>query len=243
VIASLPMYDRPETRAANDRFWALIREAYGDGPQQLSRDGEGLAHWRDPDLVFSQTCGMPYRLHLQGVVSLVGTPVTTLDDPPGQYHSVLVTRADDPRDRIEAFKTARLAANMDLSQSGWAAPQNMAATHGFAFTDVVWTGAHLASARAVQEGRADIAAIDVVSWTMIRRYDRWSDALKVIDRTPPTPMLPYVTAKPRDAAPLFAATQAAIAALSHEDRSTLCLAGLTRISAADYLAVPSPGLL
>jgi hypothetical protein len=25
VIASLPMYDRPETRAANDRLWQLIR--------------------------------------------------------------------------------------------------------------------------------------------------------------------------------------------------------------------------
>ena len=124
MIASLPMYDRPETAAANDRLWTLIREAFGDGPAQLSRGVEGLAHWRDPALLFSQTCGMPYRLHLHGSVSLFGTPVTTLDDPPGHYHSVLIARADDNRRGLRDFQHATLAANMDISQSGWAAPQH-----------------------------------------------------------------------------------------------------------------------
>ena len=121
-----------------------------------------------------------------------------------------------------------------------ASPVILAADHGFAFTDIHWTGAHLASARAVQDGRADIAAIDALTWTMIRRYDRWSDALNVIGHTPPTPMLPYITARPENAAPLFEATRAAIAALSSDDRETLCLAGLTRIAAEDYLTIPSP---
>lgn len=236
------MYDRPETAAENDRFWALIREAYADGPEHLSRDVEGLAHWRDPDLLLSQTCGMPYRLHLHGQVSLVGTPVTTLDDPPGHYHSVIIARDNDPRDGLVAFKGARLAANMDVSQSGWAAPQNMAADGGFSFTDVLWTGAHQASARAVHDGAADLAAIDVLTWTMIRRYDRWSDALKIVARTPSTPMLPYITAKPAYAAPLFAAIKTAIAALGPAGRDTLCLAGVIRIEAEQYLAVPSPRL-
>ncbi len=240
MIASLPMYDRPETAAAHDRLWSGIRRALGFGPARLRRGAESMDEWRAPELLLSQTCGMPYRHHLHGAVQLVGTPIWTLDDPPGYYHSVLVTRADDPRDTLTAFKGARLAYNMATSQSGWAAPQTEAQGLGFAFTDVLETGGHRASARAVADARADLAAIDAITWQLITRSDPWAAKLRVFGRTRPTPTLPYITAKKQDADALFEAMTTAIDGLSAADRDTLYLRGITRIAAADYLAIPSP---
>ena len=79
MIASLGMYDRAETHAANDRLWAGIcdrlRGAGVAAPQSLTR-GEGAywPAWQSPELIFSQTCGFPFRARLQGRVQLVGTP-------------------------------------------------------------------------------------------------------------------------------------------------------------------------
>lgn len=240
-LASLPMYDRAELRPANDRLWQAIRAALGEGPEHLSRGGGVWDHWLSPDLLLSQTCGYPYRVRLHGKVNLVGTPDHGLDGcPPGHYCSVFVARADDPRASFADFAGARLAYNEALSQSGWAAPQTFARVQGFAFRNLLETGAHALSARAVAEGRADIAALDALSWKMMQRHDSFAAALKEVARTPPTPALPFITARTRDPEPLFAGIARAIAALSPEDRDALSLWGIVRIPAAAYLAVPTP---
>ena len=51
MIASLPMYDRPETAAANDRLWQGVRERLGQGPEHLTRGGDLWAQWQSPDLI------------------------------------------------------------------------------------------------------------------------------------------------------------------------------------------------
>ena len=240
MIASLPMYDRAETRAANDRLWSLIRSRYdGPAPQTLTRTGAPETHWRDPSLVLSQTCGLPYRTALHREVALAGTPVLDLDVPPGHYRSEIVVRADDPREAIAGFAGATLAVNAPDSQSGAAAPMLFAAENGVAFGRAVLTGAHAASARAVAEGRADIAAIDALSWRMLRRWERWTDALRVLARTSPTPALPYIT-RAGDPDALYAALEAAVAALAPDDRDTLGLRGIVRVAPEAYLAVPPP---
>lgn len=241
MIASLPMYDRPETAAANDRLWTGVRAYLGHGPDQLTRDGDLWTQWQSPDLLLSQTCGYPYRARLHGQVTLVGTPVLDLPDcPPGQYYSVFVTRADDSRDNPQDYADARFAYNEALSQSGWAAPQTWAARHGFAFTKPVHTGAHRASARAVAEGRADLASLDALSWQIMRRHDPFTADLRVLARTDPTPALPYITARNRDPQMLYDALSRAIADLDAGDRACLGLTGLILLPAQDYLATPNP---
>jgi len=241
MIAALPMYDRPETAAANDRLWQGMRAGLGYGPETLTRDGDFWDIWQSPDLLIAQTCGYPFRARLHHQVQLVGTPVLALPDtPPGHYHSALVIRADDPREAPQDFATAPFAYNEALSQSGWAAPQNWAAARGFNFSNPLQTGAHRASAMAVSEGRADIAAIDALTWDILRAHDRFTDNLRVLARTDPTPALPYITAQANDPAPLFDALQTAIAGLSQDDRTTLGITGLIRLPATDYLAVPNP---
>jgi len=245
VIASLGMYDRPETAAANDRFWGLIRDnlrATGiPAPECLMRKTPFWETWTAPDLLFSQTCGRPYRLGLHDKVQLIGTPDYGLPGcAPGLYHSVFVVRATDPRTDLAGFATGRLAYNEQMSQSGWAAPQCAAAKQGFQFENLLETGGHAASARAVADGAADIAALDGLTWQLISAYDDFARNLRVLCATDPTPGLPYITGPDFDPVVLFTAVSAAIIGLDPADKQTLRLRGLVVIPKARYLAVPNP---
>lgn len=246
MIAALPMYDRPENRAATDRYWSLIRSALAargiDAPDALRRgDADLMPQWTDPALLLSQTCGFPYRAKLHGHVQLVGTPdFGVVGCPAGHYRSVLIARADDPRDHLAQFDGATLAYNDALSQSGWAAPQNHAAQHGLTLRAGPCTGAHAASLAAVAAGQADLAALDAVTWSLLAEHDPQAKAVKVIAQTDPTPGLPYITAATRDSGAIFDAIAEAIAALDVTERKALRLGGIVRIPAEEYLCVPTP---
>lgn len=242
--ASLPMYDTGSTRAANDRFWALIRARLGHGPDALDRSTDPHTTWEDPALVLSQTCGLPYRRELHGRVTLVGTPDYGLRGcPPGFYRSYVVVRANDERANLTDFADATLARNDRRSQSGWAAMEAHLAETGAGFSFVgrtLDTGAHLRSAHAVADGQADIAALDAMTWLLIKREDPVARRLRVIARTRPTPGLPFISAAGTDPVPLRAAIHGAIAALSQRDRARLHLKGLVEIPESTYLAEPVP---
>lgn len=239
--ASLPMYDFASVRGATDRFWQAIRAALGKGPETLTRDGTVWEAWQHPDLLLSQTCGLPYRARLHGKVALIGTPDYGLPGcGPGEYNSVFVARADDPRGALSDFEGAKFAVNSATSQSGWAGPIMDARSKAVSFGEPVKTGAHAASARAVAERQAEIAALDALSWHFLQQEEAFTQGLKVVDATAPTPGLPYITSLNHDADTLFEAIAQAIADLSDADRTALSLKGIVRIPAEDYLAVPTP---
>ncbi|WP_204113965.1 phosphate/phosphite/phosphonate ABC transporter substrate-binding protein [Shimia biformata] len=241
MIASFGMYDRPETAALNDRLWQLTREALGDGPATLDRETPLWDIWQSPDLLLAQTCGMPYRTRLHGTVTLVATPDHGFDGvPEGHYCSVIVTRRADAGAPLETLQTRRMAVNDALSQSGWAAPVEHFRAAGLTIGETVETGSHRASAKAVAEGRADWAALDLLSWEMMQRFDPFAAQLTELARTAPTPALPFITAQTRDPAPIRDALACAIAALAPDQRDMLGLAGLVVLSADAYLAVPTP---
>lgn len=238
MIAMLGMYDMPHLQDANDALWSAIRAQLGHGPDRLTRDRPFWDIWRDPDLLLSQTCALPFRAKLHPDVQLMGTPDYGVDGcPPGYYRSVLVARRDgtDPRDG-----TPRLAYNEALSQSGWAAPSLYLEEHGIRVAALVETGSHAGSVRAVAEGRADLAGIDAVSWHHLCNCAPEAATLHVLDQTPPTPGLPLITAPGRDAAHLATAIETAISELGPTPRQHLRLNGLTRIDATEYLALPIP---
>ena len=242
MIAALGMYDMPHAAAAYDRLWDSIRTELGTGPQRLSRGGDPWADWQSSDLLLSQTCGLPYRARLFDTVTLVGTPDYGLPDcPPGYYQSYILRRRDDPRTLAELAQSGTLAYNEPLSQSGWAAPVAHLAAMGLAPGATLQTGAHLASAQAVAQGKADYAAIDAVTYLM------WGDAdaddlggLEIVARTEPTPGLPVITSRTRDPKPIARAVTAAIGALSPDDRKILMLNGFVHIPQATYCAIPIP---
>lgn len=245
MIATLSMYDWPGQSAHWDAFWGHVRDALRDrgidAPEDLTRDGSLWDHWENPALILGQTCGMPYRQRLHGKVHLVGTLDHGLPDaPPGYYYSVLVARADTTGESVD-FKYKTLAYNGLDSESGWAAAQNYAARHGFRFTKKLHTGAHRDSARAVAEGRADIAAIDAETWRLVCAYlPDISSNLRIVAATSPTPGLPLITSRKNDPETVLSAVEAALAATETATLEALHIRGVVRIPAEDYLAVPTP---
>lgn len=243
MIAALPMYDRPETAAANSRLWALLRDALRadrlPAPDRLSRPTDLWALWQAPDLVLAQTCGLPFRARLKDRVQLVGTPDYQLPGcAPGYYTSVLVARKSDAGQPLDSFAQRIFAYNDGGSQSGWAAP--VAHAPFLAHAPRIETGSHRASAKAVAEGAADLAALDAQSWRMMQRWDDTAAQLVEITRTAPTPGLPLICANSLPAARIATAARAAIAALSPQHRATLDLQGLADIPMDLYLSVPTP---
>ncbi|GHE00776.1 hypothetical protein U879_14375 [Defluviimonas sp. 20V17] len=245
MIAALPMYDRPENATAHDVLWAATRDALRRrglaAPDALDRAADLWQGWTAPDLVLGQTCGLPFRSRLHDRVTLVATLDYALPDTaPGHYRSLFVTRRDEPGE-IADFADRRFAFNQPDSHSGWAAAQITAAGLGFRFAPALETGDHRASALAVARGRADIAALDWITWRGIARWEaELARDLRVLGASDPAPGLPLIAAPGADTAALFEALQQAVVDLSPGDRDILGLAGVLRIPVADYLAVPTP---
>jgi len=236
------MYDWPEIRTETDRLWATIRDgmrATGiDAPEVLSRDRAPMALWTDPGLALGQTCGLPFTRDLRGRVAVLGSPDFGVPGcAPGWYRSAVVVRADDPRETLAEFAGGRFAANGRDSQSGWAAMAHrvapLAAEDTF-FGAVGLTGSHAASAEVVARGTADIAAIDFVTWRLIRRFRPDSAALRVLMLTDPTPGLPYVTALKDRAMTLSQAVEAAVTGMDERDLDALGIRGFARLDEAEY---------
>jgi len=245
MIANLMMYERPELQGAHARFWDLIRSALADNgiaaPETLSQDADANSVWTDPEMVLSQTCGMPYRLWLHGKVQLIGTPDYALQEcPAGYYRSAFVVHADDSREDLRDYKDAIFAYNQTHSQSGYAAAFWHVKELGFWFEKTFHSQGHVASAKAVAEGHADIAALDAQSWRNVERYEPVAARLRVLEWTTPTPGLPLITALAQDKDAIFDAVAQAIVALKNADRALLDFKCIERIPADAYLAVRNP---
>jgi len=245
MIANLMMYQRPQLVEAHDQYWALIRKHLAiagiDSPETLSQDAEEFFVWKHPDLVLSHTCGMPYRTWLHDKVQLVGTPDYGLAGcPAGYYRSAIIVRADDTRSEVAAFKDATFAYNQTFSQSGYAAPFWHPQPHGFWFESRLHTEPHVASARAVANGSADIASIDAVTWRNVETYEPVANQLRVLAWTKPTPGLPLITSLGSDAGVIFNALEGAIAELDAQNRSLLGIKGIVKVPKEAYLAVRNP---
>jgi ABC-type phosphate/phosphonate transport system substrate-binding protein len=194
MLASLPMYDWPEIREDTDRFWAALSRELGVSGE-LWRGADYSAPWRDPNLLFSQTCGYPFTHALRGQVKLVATPHYAADGCEGpNYCSILFAREVKP---LEAFRGATAAYNGADSMSGMLALKLAFAPYaeqGRFFGSAVETGSHIASLQAVQSGLADVCAVDAVCVEIAKRYrPSLLQGLHEIARSPSVPGLPFIT--------------------------------------------------
>lgn len=248
-VAALPMYDLPELRPATDAWWAglarhLDAAGIADVPEALTRPDDIAETWDDPRLLFGQGCGYPlthaYRAHWQ----LVATPCYAAEGCQGAfYRSRLVVRADDPAAGLADLAGGVAAVNEAASHSGHialrAAMQPHAGAGRPAFRDALLTGSHAASLAAVAEGRADVCAVDCVTYALLQqRAPRRLAGTRPLAWSPPAPGLPYIAGAAVDAAMLDAVRRALSAALADRvlapAREALLIAGAEALTLPDY---------
>jgi ABC-type phosphate/phosphonate transport system substrate-binding protein len=244
-IATLPMYNVSPALAAEWRAWLGDVLRLANAPASIVAPGDDLhALWRRPDLLISQTCGYPLVNGLQQQVQLIATPQF---DAPGctgaEYSSVLVTRADAPFDTVAACRGARAAYNQDDSNSGMNVFRHVVAPlaqSGRFFGEVIRTGSHLGSLRAVADNLADVAAIDCVTFAFVRdELPELAQRVREIGKTAASPGLPLIAAHdvPQNVIEsLRAALHEALAA-SPERAARLRLKGFASLSFDDYARI------
>ena len=241
--ASLPMYDWPEVAGSTDAFWAALHRTLSAGrieaPDCLDRSASNDAIWRNPDLVLSQTCGWPLVTRYSDVLHVVARPVYAAEGcGKGTYRSAIVARSGEP---LEALVRGTVAVNGFDSLSGYRTLAAHLASNGIGREDIgdlLETGSHRASIQAVAEGRADVAAIDCVSWRLALDHEPAAGELAVIDWTAELPALPFVTsmANASRADAIFAALEDATKQAPQPH-----LAGAIPATLADYDAVAALG--
>lgn len=246
AVASLPMYDWPEVSHVMDRLWAgvasRLREARIPAPDRLDRRADYMGVWPDPGLVLSQTCGYPFAKRLRGKVTLVGAPVYDVPGCDGAtYCSFLVVRRTDPVASVAALRGRRAAINGWDSQSGFSALRATVAPFtggGRFFGEVVVSGGHRSSLRAVAEDVADVAAVDAVCWALAQRHEPAAYAqLRVLAPSPTAPSLPFITAAgddPMRHIALLYALKQTLASAGPLFRNALFLADIVAIKDAAY---------
>jgi ABC-type phosphate/phosphonate transport system substrate-binding protein len=212
-VASLGMYDHPAQHAANDGLWeeiarTLVARGLKGVPACLDRARPVHELWHDPDLLFGQACGYPLTEGSGLPLRVVAQPIysaTGADD--GRHASVLITRAGASVS-LGDYRGLRAAINDRSSNTGMNLFRGAIAPHagGHAFfADVVVTGSHRESARALLLNMADLAAIDAVTWAALESFEpELTRSLQVIGHTAYSPTLPFVTAAHTDIATVAA---------------------------------------
>lgn len=246
--ASLPMYDLHEVRTWTDRLWAAIAEELREGgvagvPDGLERPSDHHDAWRPDGLLLTQACGYPVATAFRGVLRVIATPHYAAPGCEGpRYSSVVVAREASRVAALEELRGAVCALNSRDSQSGYnalrAAIAPMARGGRF-FARTVETGAHAASMEAVRSGRADVCAVDCVTWALHARHRPSAlGGLEVVCRTAQVPGLPFVTAGDVSDATLRSVRSALVRVFDRRDlaatREALLIRGVSTLPSDAY---------
>jgi ABC-type phosphate/phosphonate transport system substrate-binding protein len=158
--------------------------------------------WQRPDKAAVFMCGLPYS-RSNPRLELIAAPVPSPPEFRGlpQYWSAMVVRKDSPFHSIEDTFGGRIALTVPDSQSGcWAAAHYlMSVANRFPlYLEVVAPQVTPVGAMsAVIDGAADVAPIDSYAYSLLQKY-RWdlTSQLRIVARTPRTPIPPLVASVP-----------------------------------------------
>ncbi len=206
---SLPMYDFAELQAATQAVLdAIVTEArkLGDeaqvGDPDVSNHAALMALWGGDEMYISHSCGQPYIEELQENVDVLGTFLwRDVSDSRGDYRSVIVVRDDFPASQIGELGGALPVINNPESLSGWCslgvALSEVTSDANFVRPYLV-SGGHVGSLRMLQEGAADVAAIDAATYQILSRVQpALVRGLRVIGSGPLVPATPLIASKAR----------------------------------------------
>lgn len=201
--ASLPMYDFPEIRGATDDWWTGIakhmrRAGVKDVPAQLRHDVAIRSLWQNDELLFSQCCGFDVVYGFKNSLSVLMTSDWAAEGcHNGYYTSWIVVHEDSPHQHIADLFNGVAVINSSTSHSGMNSLLSLVAPYskdGLFFKRIHESGAHAASLLAVQQKTADVAAIDCVTYALLKTYRPAAVAgIRIIGQSDIAPALPYVT--------------------------------------------------
>ena len=250
-FASLPMYSLPEIAEATEALWRaisvrLVAAGLEDVPLALRRDPDHRRSWRDPDLLFGQSCGYPLMTEFRDCLRAVAAPLYGAPGCSGATHcSFFIAPRNSAARRLADLRGGRFAFNSRDSNSGY----NLAglafaslAAGGRFFSKAIETGSHEASLALVADGKADCASIDCVTHALLARHrSALVAATRVLDRSAASPTLPFVTAASADDRTVAALRDALAAAMADPalaaTREALLLLGVVPAANPDYRLV------
>lgn len=197
----LPMYDPPELHAIVDAWWrglarAFRAEGIAEVPDELDRNLAFDALWSAPDLLFTQTCGYPLTGAWADRLQYVATPRYAAEGCAGpNYCSWIVVAAHSRARSLEDLRGTRCSINSRISHSGFNALRASIAPlarDGPFFGAVRVSGGHSESLAQLERGDVDVAAIDCVTYALLRRCRPHAiEATRIIGRSRSAPGLPY----------------------------------------------------
>ena len=231
-LVQLPMYDWPEFTQATNRLWTSIRDHFSkagiDAPTSLDRMSPPAETWQSPNLLLSQTCGLPLVADLSGKVKVLGSFAYQGIEPAGTYHSVIISHKND-NELERCLEGNRAVINGDDSYSGCLALKCFVADSGSGespFASVLVSGGHRDSLCAVASGSADIAAIDCVSWHLAKQCEPAIKSLKVIAHTERRPGLPLITHRNASVQEISVMRDALAGAIDDLDEKSCAMLGI-----------------
>ena len=201
--ASLPMYNIPEIRKASAALWrgiakCLRLEGVSGVPDRLVFDQSLHDLWSDPDLMFSQCCGYDVVARFKNILTPLAVPHFDVAGCAGrEYSSLVVVNEDCPYNDVLKMRGTVVAINGAESHSGMSSLRQLVAPlqkNGRFFNEVLVSGAHVGSLGMLRRRKADVAAIDCVTYELLSAYQPQAlVGTRVLGRTYRSPAPPYVT--------------------------------------------------
>lgn len=242
---SLPMYavNPPDV----DALWSglrelMLEEGINEKHLDLSWPDDLIQHWQQPKLLLSQTCGYPLVTQLKNAQPLGCFHYAAPGCEGVGYCSFLVTRQKDMGAALADFRQRVVVCNSEDSQSGFNSLRKMVEplreNRNF-FRKIIFSGSHRQSLLAIQQGEADIAAIDCVTFALLKKFQPQALAhLKVIGETPLTPGLPLITGADTSPSQISGLKKALKRLVSEPRYQSLCrpalITGFSEISRQHY---------
>jgi ABC-type phosphate/phosphonate transport system substrate-binding protein len=253
---SLPMYNFPEMRAANARFWEALRgllleAGLEDAPEALVFERGPVPDRLETTLLFSQTCGYPLETVFKGQAIRLGAPLYDMpgcDSAPGwpTHRAIFLVRKDSPAQTLFDLKDSVFLLNSTVSNSGMNLPRRALAEIAGGkpfFGEVIETGGHPASLDRLIRGEGDVASIDCVTYAFWRHYRPEAAAqVRILAETPVSPAIPFVTSVATPPA-IVDLLRNALRMLGNEPRYAAARAGLMIAGIEDVPNAAYEGLL
>jgi ABC-type phosphate/phosphonate transport system substrate-binding protein len=242
------MYNLPEMRAVNARFWEALRGLLLEGglrevPEYLSFERPPVPDWIGPEVLFSQTCGYPLETVFSGQAVRLGTPCYSAPGCDGPTHcGFFVVSAESKAQELCGLRGGTFLFNHRHSNSGMNLPRRRLAEIAAGrplFARVIETGSQPGNLDRIARGEADATAVDCVTYAFWCRYRReMARHVRVLAQTPPSPAIPFVTSVAIPAPPVeilraalhVIATEARYAVVRHD----LMLDDIRDVPAAAY---------